>query len=56
VVETQILDASVQLHGATDLSHEHPISKMFIGARSHRMLMGTSAMQRMTILRALSSL
>ena len=47
------MDACVQLHGAMGLSHEHPISQMFTGARSHRIMMGTSEMQRQTILRAM---
>jgi alkylation response protein AidB-like acyl-CoA dehydrogenase len=51
--EARVMDVCVQMHGAIGLSHEHAISKMYTAARSHRMLMGTSEMQRMTILRAL---
>jgi acyl-CoA dehydrogenase len=53
-IETGIMDTCVQLHGAMGLSHEHPISGMFTGARSHRIMMGTSEMQRQTILRTLA--
>jgi len=52
-IETGIMDTCVQLHGAMGLAHEHPISQMFTGARSHRIMMGTSEMQKMTILRGL---
>jgi alkylation response protein AidB-like acyl-CoA dehydrogenase len=52
-LEGRVLDACVQLHGAMGLSDEHPISRMYTAARTHRILMGTSEMQRMTILKAL---
>ncbi|HTT83649.1 MAG TPA: acyl-CoA dehydrogenase family protein [Rhizomicrobium sp.] len=52
-IESGIMDTCVQLHGAMGLSHEHPISQMFTGARSHRIMMGTSEMQRQTILRVM---
>jgi long-chain-acyl-CoA dehydrogenase len=52
-MEFRLLDMCIQLHGATGLSHEHPLSKMFTAARTHRMLMGTSEMQRMTVVKGL---
>ena len=47
-LQTRLLDTCVQLHGATGLSHEHPLSQMYTASRSHRIMMGTSEMQRLT--------
>jgi acyl-CoA dehydrogenase len=52
-MEGRVMDECVQLHGGAGFSDEYPISKMYAFARVHRIYLGTSEMQRMTIARSI---
>jgi acyl-CoA dehydrogenase len=52
-MEARVLDECVQLHGAMGVSNEYPLSKMYAFARVHRIFLGTSEIQRVTIARTI---
>ena len=52
-MEGRIVDQCVQLHGGAGYMDEFPISKLYTGARIHRIYGGTSEIMRMVIGRAL---
>ena len=43
----------MQLHGGAGFSDEYAISKMYALARVHRIYLGTSEIQRLTIARSI---
>jgi alkylation response protein AidB-like acyl-CoA dehydrogenase len=52
-LEGRVMDECVQLHGGAGFSDEYPISKMYALARVHRIYLGTSEIQRLTIARSI---
>jgi acyl-CoA dehydrogenase len=52
-MEGRVLDELLQLHGGAGFSDEYPISKMYAFARVHRIYLGTSEIQRVTIARTI---
>ena len=52
-MEGRVLDELLQLHGGAGFSDEYPISKMYAFARVHRLYLGTSEIQRLTIARSI---
>jgi acyl-CoA dehydrogenase len=52
-MESRVMDECLQLHGAAGVSNEYPISKMYSFARVHRIFLGTSEIQRVTIARTI---
>ncbi len=52
-LEGRVMDECVQLHGGAGFSNEYPISKMYAYSRVHRIYLGTSEIQRMTIARTI---
>jgi len=52
-LEGRVMDECVQLHGGAGFSNEYPISKMYAFARVHRIYLGTSEIQKLTIARAI---
>jgi acyl-CoA dehydrogenase len=52
-MEARVVDQCVQLHGGAGYMDEFPISKLYTGARIHRIYGGTSEIMRMVIGRAL---
>jgi alkylation response protein AidB-like acyl-CoA dehydrogenase len=52
-LEGKVLDECVQLHGGAGFSNEYPISKLYTTARVHRILLGTSEIQKLTIARSI---
>lgn len=52
-LEGRVMDELLQLHGGAGFSDEYPISKMYAFARVHRLYLGTSEIQRLTIARTL---
>jgi len=52
-LEGRVLDECVQLHGGAGFMNEYPISKLYTTARVHRLLLGTSEIQKLTIARGL---
>lgn len=52
-MEGRVLDELLQLHGGAGFADEYPISKMYALARVHRIYLGTSEIQRLTIARTL---
>ena len=52
-MEQRVLDECLQLFGGAGYSDEVPISKMYSFARLHRIFLGTSEMQRISIARSL---
>jgi acyl-CoA dehydrogenase len=52
-LEGRVMDECVQLHGGAGFSDEYPISKMYAFARVHRLYLGTSEIQRLTIARTI---
>jgi alkylation response protein AidB-like acyl-CoA dehydrogenase len=52
-LEGRVMDECLQLHGGAGFSDEYPISKMYAFARVHRLYLGTSEIQRLTIARTI---
>jgi acyl-CoA dehydrogenase len=52
-MEARVLDEMLQLFGGAGFSDEYPISKMYAFARVHRLYLGTSEIQRLTIARSI---
>jgi alkylation response protein AidB-like acyl-CoA dehydrogenase len=52
-MEARVMDECLQLHGGAGFSDEYPISKMYAFARVHRLYLGTSEIQKVTIARAI---
>jgi alkylation response protein AidB-like acyl-CoA dehydrogenase len=52
-LEGRVMDECVQLHGGAGFSNEYPISKMYAFARVHRIYLGTSEIQKVTIARTI---
>lgn len=52
-MEARVLDELLQLHGGAGFSDEYAISKMYAFARVHRLYLGTSEIQRLTIARSI---
>jgi acyl-CoA dehydrogenase len=52
-LEGRVMDECVQLHGGAGFSDEYPISKMYALARVHRIFLGTSEIQKVTIARSI---
>jgi alkylation response protein AidB-like acyl-CoA dehydrogenase len=52
-LEGRVMDECVQLHGGAGFSDEYAISKMYALARVHRIYLGTSEIQRLTIARSI---
>jgi alkylation response protein AidB-like acyl-CoA dehydrogenase len=52
-LEGRVMDECVQLHGGAGFMNEYPISKLYTTARVHRLLLGTSEIQKLTIARSL---
>jgi acyl-CoA dehydrogenase len=52
-LEGRVMDECVQLHGGAGFSNEYPISKMYAFARVHRIYLGTSEIQKLTIARSI---
>jgi len=52
-LEGRVMDECVQLHGGNGFSNEYPISKLYTTARVHRILLGTSEIQKLAIARSL---
>jgi acyl-CoA dehydrogenase len=52
-MEGRVLDELLQLHGGAGFADEYPISKMYAFARVHRLYLGTSEIQRVTIARSI---
>lgn len=52
-LEGRVMDECLQLHGGAGFSNEFAISKMYAFARVHRLYLGTSEIQRLTIARSL---
>jgi acyl-CoA dehydrogenase len=52
-MEGRVLDELLQLHGGAGFSDDYPISKMYAFARVHRIYLGTSEIQRLTIARTI---
>jgi acyl-CoA dehydrogenase len=52
-MEGRVLDELLQLYGGAGFSDEYPISKMYAFARVHRIYLGTSEIQRLTIARTI---
>ncbi len=52
-LEGRVMDELLQLHGGAGFSDEYPISKMYAFARVHRLYLGTSEIQCLTIARTL---
>ena len=52
-MEGRVMDECLQLFGGAGFSNEYPISKMYAFARVHRLYLGTSEIQRLTIARSL---
>jgi acyl-CoA dehydrogenase len=52
-LEGRVLDELLQLHGGAGFSDEYTISKMYAFARVHRLYLGTSEIQRLTIARTI---
>ncbi|HTT83648.1 MAG TPA: acyl-CoA dehydrogenase family protein [Rhizomicrobium sp.] len=52
-LEGRVMDECLQLHGGAGFSDEFPISKMYAFARVHRLYLGTSEIQRLTIARTI---
>lgn len=52
-LEGRIMDECVQLHGGAGFSNEYVISQMYAFARVHRIFLGTSEIQRLTIARSI---
>ncbi|MFA5632093.1 MAG: acyl-CoA dehydrogenase family protein [Porticoccaceae bacterium] len=52
-LEGRVMDECVQLHGGAGFMNEYPISKLYTSARVHRILLGTSEIQKITISRSL---
>ena len=49
----RILDRAVQLHGATGLAVEHPISQLYASNRKFRILAGTTELLKSAIARGI---
>jgi acyl-CoA dehydrogenase len=47
------MDECVQLHGGAGFSNEYVISQLYAFARVHRIFLGTSEIQRLTIARTI---
>ncbi len=52
-LEGRVMDECLQLHGGAGFSDEFAISKMYAFARVHRLYLGTSEIQRLTIARTI---
>ena len=52
-MEGRTMDECVQLFGGAGFSNDYPISKMYAFARVHRIYLGTSEIQKLTIARTL---
>lgn len=52
-LEGRVMDECLQLHGGAGFSDEYPISKMYAFARVHRLYLGTSEIQKLTIARTI---
>jgi acyl-CoA dehydrogenase len=52
-MEGRVLDELLQLHGGAGFSDDYPFSKMYAFARVHRLYLGTSEIQRLTIARTI---
>jgi len=52
-MEGRVIDELLQLHGGAGFSDDYPISKMYTFARVHRLYLGTSEIQRLTIARTI---
>jgi acyl-CoA dehydrogenase len=52
-MEGRVLDEMLQLYGGAGFSDDYPISKMYAFARVHRLYLGTSEIQRLTIARSI---
>lgn len=52
-MEGRVMDECLQLFGGAGYSNEYPISKMYAFARVHRIFLGTSEIQRVTIARTI---
>jgi acyl-CoA dehydrogenase len=52
-LEGRVMDECLQLHGGAGFSNEYVISKMYAFARVHRIYLGTSEIQRLTIARSI---
>jgi acyl-CoA dehydrogenase len=52
-LEGRVMDECLQLFGGAGYSNEYPISKMYAFARVHRIFLGTSEIQRVTIARTI---
>jgi long-chain-acyl-CoA dehydrogenase len=52
-MEGRVMDECLQLFGGAGFSNEYPISKMYAFARVHRIYLGTSEIQKLTIARSL---
>jgi acyl-CoA dehydrogenase len=52
-LEGRVMDECLQLHGGAGFSDEYMISKMYAFARVHRIYLGTSEIQRLTIARSI---
>jgi len=52
-MEGRTMDECLQLFGGAGFSNDYPISKMYAFARVHRLYLGTSEIQRLTIARTL---
>ena len=52
-LEGRVMDECLQLHGGAGFSDEYVISKMYAFARVHRIYLGTSEIQKVTIARTI---
>ena len=52
-MEARVMDELLQLHGGAGFSDEYVISKLYAFARVHRLYLGTSEIQRLTIARSI---
>lgn len=52
-LEGKVIDECVQLHGGAGFMNEYVISKLYTTARVHRLLLGTSEIQKLNIARSL---
>jgi len=48
-MEGRVMDRCVQLHGGAGYMEEYPISRLYTGARLHRIFAGTSEIMKLII-------
>jgi len=53
-VEWKVMDQALQLHGGMGFAHDMPISMLWSMARVHRVYLGTSEIQRVTIAKSIT--